>query len=111
MQKPLFLLAMTAMFLTLTACSGAVSAGDDTVSQSSSSVSSAKTAAFVAEGCKVGGCSAQFCVDESDEDVISTCEWTAAYACFQTGRCERQDNGECGWSRTDELVACLGAAE
>jgi thiol-disulfide isomerase/thioredoxin len=57
-------------------------------------------------GCKVAGCSSQLCVDE-EEDGISTCEWRAEYACYQNAECERQGNGQCGWTMTDDLAECL----
>lgn len=119
MKKALLLITPFMVLFTLTACN---TMGDETgegTDRSSSSVSSSVDAsaassvtvtAYVGRGCKVGGCSSQLCVSESDPDVVSTCEYTAAYACFQTARCEQQDGGECGWSRTDALVACLNAA-
>ena len=56
-------------------------------------------------GCVVTGCSGQIC---ADEDMASTCEWRDEYACYQDhGVCERQLNGECGWSDTPELTMCL----
>jgi hypothetical protein len=39
--------------------------------------------------------------------VISTCEWRDEYACYQTATCERQPDGQCGWTSTPELDACL----
>ncbi len=60
--------------------------------------------------CKVGGCSGQLCVDESEGDVITTCEYKAEYACYKTAKCERQEDGKCGWTPTEELVMCLGEA-
>lgn len=61
-------------------------------------------------GCKIGGCSGQLCLNESDEDVLTTCEYRAEYACYKNAKCERQDNGMCGWTPTEELVSCLSAA-
>jgi hypothetical protein len=55
--------------------------------------------------CIKTGCSSQIC---SDENVISTCEWRAEYACYQTATCERQSDGNCGFTKTPELTACLG---
>lgn len=55
--------------------------------------------------CFVGGCSGQICSDQ--EGVISTCEFRPEYACYQTATCERQPGGECGWTETPELDACL----
>jgi eight-cysteine-cluster-containing protein len=59
--------------------------------------------------CFVGGCSGQICSDQPD--MISTCEWRESYACFQTAACERQQTGECGWSETPTLRACLIQSE
>jgi eight-cysteine-cluster-containing protein len=59
------------------------------------------------DGCRVGGCSSQIC---ADHDVPTTCEWRDAYACYRTATCEGQADGACGWTRTDELAACLDAA-
>ena len=57
--------------------------------------------------CRVTGCSGQIC---ADEDVITTCEYKNEYACFKTAKCERQEDGKCGWTPTEELVACLSEA-
>jgi hypothetical protein len=56
--------------------------------------------------CFVGGCSGQICSDQ--EGVISTCEFRPEYACYADATCERQVDGECGWTPTPELEACLG---
>lgn len=55
--------------------------------------------------CYVGGCSNQLCTDEPN--AVSTCEYREQYACYQTARCERQASGQCGWTMTTELQACL----
>jgi Domain of unknown function (DUF6748) len=55
--------------------------------------------------CYVGGCSHQLCGDV--EGVVSTCEWKSEYACYETATCERQIDGACGWTQTDDLQACL----
>jgi hypothetical protein len=57
--------------------------------------------------CVVGGCSGQLCVEEGGEGGMSTCEWQDAYACYQSAFCERQADGACGWTQTEELAACL----
>jgi len=54
--------------------------------------------------CKKTGCSGQIC---SDQDIASTCEYSDTYACYRDARCERQRNGECEWTATPELTACL----
>ncbi len=58
--------------------------------------------------CFVGGCSGQLC---ADEPLISTCEWTPAYACYAGESCERQADGQCGWTPSASLLACLAAAQ
>ncbi len=55
--------------------------------------------------CYVGGCSSQLCTDKPD--MISTCEYSEKYACYKSATCERQSNGECGWTQTATLTACL----
>lgn len=58
--------------------------------------------------CYVGGCSSQLCTD--DPDMASTCEYREEYACYQTATCKRQSSGECGWTPTSELRACLSGS-
>ena len=58
------------------------------------------------EGCVRAGCSDHLCVDEG-VDIASTCEWRPVYACYQQATCERQQNGQCGFTPTHELVECL----
>jgi hypothetical protein len=65
----------------------------------------AEGAPIVKGGCYVGGCSAQICSDQ--KDVASTCEFRPEYSCYKTATCERQANGQCGWTQTAELKACL----
>lgn len=55
--------------------------------------------------CFVGGCSGQVCSER--EGVISTCQWREEYACYRGATCERQENGSCGWTQTDELRSCI----
>ena len=54
--------------------------------------------------CMKTGCSSQVC---ADKEVITTCEWRREYECYRKATCERQANGECGWTQTPELRACL----
>jgi hypothetical protein len=57
--------------------------------------------------CVVGGCSSQLCVDASQGNVVSTCEYREEYACYKTATCERQSSGRCGWTETTTLKSCL----
>jgi hypothetical protein len=61
----------------------------------------------VGEGCMIGGCSNQFCLNDDVPDMATTCEWTEAYACYQTATCEKQSSGKCGWVESKELNQCL----
>jgi len=62
-------------------------------------------------GCVPAGCSSQLCVEEYlAENIITTCEWRAEYACYREAVCERQESGACGWTETPELVQCLHEA-
>lgn len=56
-------------------------------------------------GCRATGCSGQIC---SDEEIVTTCEYKDEYACYKTAKCERQEDGKCGWTPTEDLVSCLG---
>jgi hypothetical protein len=64
-----------------------------------------KIVASAPNPCITTGCSGQIC---SDQDMMSTCEWKAEYACYKSlGTCELQASGKCGWTSTPELSACL----
>ena len=58
--------------------------------------------------CTKGGCSGTLCIEEG-EDVVTTCEWRPEYACYQNATCERQSDGACGWTQTQELQACIAS--
>jgi hypothetical protein len=55
--------------------------------------------------CYIGGCSGQICSD--NPNAVSTCEWRESYVCYRTAKCERQASGQCGWTDTSDLRACL----
>jgi hypothetical protein len=57
--------------------------------------------------CMKTGCSSQVC---SDQEVITTCEFRPEYECYRRAACERQRNGECGFTMTRELSDCLRRA-
>jgi len=65
-------------------------------------------AATPARTCVVTGCSGQIC---ADRQIASTCEFLPEYACYHQATCEVQDDGECGWTQTDELAACIADAQ
>jgi hypothetical protein len=56
-------------------------------------------------GCYRGGCSGELCTD--DPNAVSTCIWRDEFACYRSATCARQADGQCGWTQTPELRACL----
>lgn len=54
--------------------------------------------------CFKTGCSGQVC---ADEEVMTTCEYKPEYDCYKRAKCERQANGQCGFTDTPELRRCL----
>lgn len=54
--------------------------------------------------CFKTGCSQQVC---ADEEVVTTCEYRSEYECYKRAKCERQANGQCGFTKTPELTRCL----
>lgn len=63
--------------------------------------------AVTKNGCVVGGCSSELCVEESEGEIASICIYKDEYACYKNAKCERQAGGKCGWTETQELQACL----
>ncbi len=55
-------------------------------------------------GCVVSGCSSQVC---GEEIVTTDCMYREEYACYQKAKCERGQNGQCGWTLTPDINACL----
>ncbi len=69
------------------------------------------SAPALADGCEVGGCSRQLCV-EKGSNVASTCEWSESYACYEKfGTCEKLKSNKCGWRETRKLRECLQKAQ
>jgi len=66
------------------------------------------TGAIEVGSCHVGGCSGELCSDV--EGQVSPCVARPEFACYGSSSaiCEPQQNGECGWSATPELLECLG---
>ena len=61
-----------------------------------------------AKPCMRTGCSSQVC---ADKEVVTTCEYRTEYECYKKAACERQKNGECGFTMTPELAECLKNAK
>ena len=54
--------------------------------------------------CIKTGCSGQICADET---MMSTCEYRKEYECYKSATCERQADGNCGFTKTPALTSCL----
>lgn len=58
--------------------------------------------------CVPAGCSGHVCAEENEApNIVTTCEYKAEYVCYKSARCERQQDGNCGWTQTPQLSACL----
>ncbi len=99
------------LVLAVSACADSVSApagesptgGESPVTEAPAEAPPAETG----EGaCARAGCSGQLCVPAGEER-MTTCEFRPEYACYRDARCERQPDGSCGFTPTDELSACL----
>lgn len=55
--------------------------------------------------CRVQGCSGTVCSDATD--IVTTCEWTDYYECYQYAICDYNADGVCGWQKTDGYVTCM----
>ena len=60
-------------------------------------------------GCFVGGCSSEICSDQ--KDVASNCIFKPEFACYEKSKCERQMDGQCGWTNTPEFGYCINSVE
>ena len=85
--------------LLIAACGGAKAGGDGAAKPDPTSP--------VAAPCVKDGCSGTVCRDADAEPTMTTCEYQAAYACYETATCAPQPDGVCGWSPTTALTQCL----
>jgi len=56
--------------------------------------------------CVKTGCSNEICADEQR---MSTCEYRPEYECYKKAACERQEDGNCGFTQTTELKSCIAS--
>lgn len=60
------------------------------------------------EACATGGCNGELCASASVvEELATACVVLPEYACLQDAVCERQSDGRCGWSYSEEALQCL----
>jgi len=93
-----------------TADAGADAAGAGAGAGSGGAAGQAGTGGTVLGKCLISGCSNTICADAAVGPQITTCEWREEYACYEKATCERQSDGECGWTQTPELQTCLGGS-
>jgi hypothetical protein len=56
--------------------------------------------------CVVEGCNAELCLPRG-AGIMSTCMARPEHACYREARCERQSNGDCGWTKTSAFESCM----
>lgn len=76
------------------------------VSESNGDISTSVTSSIKQKSCIVSGCSNQLCIEEGSSGV-STCEYNESYLCYRTAKCERQQDGKCGWTQDENLKSCI----
>lgn len=59
------------------------------------------------QSCRTGGCNSEICESALGETMSTICEIREEYACYKTAKCERQEDGKCGWTMSKELEKCL----
>lgn len=59
------------------------------------------------QGCIIGGCSGELCLNESSKDTGSICVYKEEFACYKSAKCEKQTDGNCSWTKTDTLISCI----
>ena len=56
--------------------------------------------------CEISGCSGEIC-SEKGKKMISPCVVLPQYECLRKSRCEAQESGKCGWTKTPEYLECM----
>lgn len=59
-----------------------------------------------AQACVRSGCGGELCT-EPGNDMATICVARPEHACYRSAACERQPNGQCGWTQSRQLRACL----
>jgi len=99
-------LALTAILVAAFACGGSQTPESSTAPVPGTSPVEGGASGAAAKACVPSGCSNTVCAEEGS-GVVTTCEWKPEYDCYKQATCERQPSGECGWTMTDPLKACL----
>jgi len=63
------------------------------------------------EGCQISGCSNEICQNADSEPAVSICLYSEKFVCYKDAVCEKQPDGNCDWTSTDELTFCLSNFE
>lgn len=61
--------------------------------------------------CVKAGCNGELCVEPSRLEITTPCVYRDEYACLSYSRCERQQDGQCGWTQTPEYSQCLSGLQ
>lgn len=86
-----------------------VASPEKPIDSNSGSSSSPSITQASSKECKISGCSDELCVDANSDEVNSICIYKDKYACYKKdfAKCEVQEEGNCGWTQSDELKSCL----
>lgn len=60
---------------------------------------------IVKDGCVITGCSEEICADRPHNLLCAIV--IPPDSCYLNATCERQADGECGWTQTEELKSCI----
>jgi eight-cysteine-cluster-containing protein len=61
----------------------------------------------VENGCTTSGCNGEICQEKAKEPTFSVCLYRPEYECYKFAKCERQKNGKCGFTETEEFKDCI----
>jgi hypothetical protein len=56
--------------------------------------------------CETSGCNGEIC-SEKGQRRVSPCVILPQHECLKKSKCEPQESGKCGWTKTPEYDACM----
>ena len=56
--------------------------------------------------CEVSGCNGEIC-SQKGRKMISPCVVLPQHQCLKKSRCEVQETGICGWTKTPDYLECM----
>ena len=63
--------------------------------------------------CIRAGCNGEVCIEDtpnaSNDRLARICMYKEEYKCMKNSRCEKQSDGKCGWTQTEEYNQCMNS--